>query len=148
MTDRTDTDKSAADAEVIEPFVALLGAHVDLISETSEETALQLSDGLSALRGLLLKLKDGPSDSSLIDDALDRTSDLQSLLQTQDILRQQVVAVREGIGGLSGLKDDDVMRHIDNLKDGYVMPQQWDIHTRVTGEEKVDEPSSGGPLFF
>lgn len=132
---------------VLAPFVQLLGAHMDLISETSEETALRMSEGLSALRKSLIEIAEATNDSR-IDAAIECTAELHSLLQSQDILRQQVVAVRCGLDGLSDLRTDDVSHHIEELKDGYVMPQQWNIHARLTGEDATEPTTDAGPTFF
>ena len=132
----------------IAPYVALLGAHIDLVSDTSEDTAMRVSEGLAALRQDLLDLAAQLGTNGPVHAALDRASDLQGLLQTQDILRQQVLAVRNGLASLSELETDDVSELIDALKDRYVMPQQWEIHAQVTGERNDDTTDNGGPVFF
>ena len=137
-----------SDSRSIAPYVALLGAHIDLVSDTSEDTAMRLSKGLAALRQDLLDLAGQLGTNGQVQDALDRASDLQGLLQTQDILRQQVVAVRDGLASLSGLETDDVSDLIGALKDRYVMPQQWEIHAQITGERDEDTTGKGGSVFF
>ena len=137
-----------SDSGSIAPYVALLGAHIELISDTSEDTAMRLSEGLAALRQNLVDLAGTPGANGQVQDALDRASELQSLLQTQDILRQQVVAVRDGLAGLAELKSNDVSELVEALKDHYVMPQQWEIHAQITGETDEDDTGSDGPVFF
>lgn len=145
---KTQLENDGADSS-LEPFIVLLAAHIDLISETSEDTALQMSEGLAHLRKILLRLAENGADEALIRDATDRASDMQSLLQAQDISRQQTVAVRQGLAGLAKIQSNDVMDYIETLKNGYVMPEQWDVHARVTGEEDIgDSPPNAGPMFF
>ena len=142
MTDQPEAGRPLA------PYVDLLGAHIDLISDTSEETALQLSDGLSRLRKNLIELSEMPgANGAGLQNAVELSAELQALLQTQDILRQQVVAVRNGLSGLSEVSIDDVSSLIDGLKDGYVMPEQWAVHARITGEAEEDTLPKG-PTFF
>jgi len=150
MADGADSceGKSSQPQDTLAQFVDLLGAHLDLISKTSEDTALRLSEGLSEIRVTLSEMAQGRMDETRLNAALERASELQADLQSQDILRQQVVAVRHGVATLASLPVADVSMHMEGMKSDYVMPQQWDIHARITGEPEGEPPTQGTAFFF
>lgn len=143
------------DFATLAPFVRLLLAHAELIRETSGTMAMGLSDGLEALQDAM----QAPDQATGADvDAV--LANLLSCLQAEDILRQQVVILENGLRVVAeamvpvGVEPQSWLRsRLDELKQTYVMQQQHDVHAKVlnlpveTPPAKADEDDGGIDLF-
>lgn len=155
QTSRLNGSPPSLVSEPAEPIAKLLEAHLALISETSESGTLRLSEGLARLREDLLCVEKQLPPGSIGANSLELATDLQTHLQFQDIIRQQVIAVQTGLECIAGTdvisKDPEnpwTPAAIELLESSYVMESQWKIHHVALGRESTQEKAGTETVFF
>jgi hypothetical protein len=146
MSARQDDVKS-----VIAPIAELLGAHATLARNTSDHMGLALSDTMSELQGLASGLPEEAGEE--FQRSLAR---MMVALQSQDILRQQLDVLIQGLKALGDaapssnaapISSDWVAARVEGLREAYVMREQHVLHEALTGRAAPPE-SEPGPMLF
>ena len=139
--------ESQETSRTVKPLTDLLVAHAELIDETSETMAHDLAKSLQRLRQELPE--------SEKDEAIQATmSELISALQYQDIVRQQIGVLIQGLEAVASanvpLEDapEEWFDHrLKEIEDGYVMQAQFLVHEKILGiPSKI--ASNQGDTFF
>lgn len=158
---RTDEQDSNAIQPVAEPATAptdiaplteLLAAQLDLASDTSEKVVFELSDGFIAVKEALGALEETSEASARLRETIDS---LHFMLQSQDIVRQQLEGVRFGIGLVSCAhvpvtEGPNAWLEVQKseIKARYVMQAQFDVHAKSFGEDPDKLANDLDEMFF
>jgi hypothetical protein len=138
-------------SRTLSPLTELLKAHAQLIIETSEQMASEISDRLSEMSDAV-----ATGDKAHVNALEDRIARLVSALQLQDVLRQQAVVLVNGLDAVSQAHvpegespEDWYMDRMKEIEAAYVMHEQHAVHAKLLGEEVPDEkPAAANDMTF
>ena len=139
--------ENPVNSRTVKPITDLLVAHAELIDETSETMAADLAKSLQRLRQEL-------PESEREEAIQDTMSELISALQYQDLVRQQIGVLIQGLESVAcaSVPSEDSPEEwfghrLKEIEDGYVMQAQVLVHEKILGISK-DTASSDDDIFF
>lgn len=138
---------SSIDNEV-EAFANLLTDHLTVIQKISEDAVLEMSKDLKRIKQELSNIAAKAPDAVDLDQQVEQLSELQAALQFQDVIRQQIDAVKVGLEILAKthppLQETDkrwIHSQLEVLERAYVTRDQWQVHRKYfnNGTEHLSE---------